>query len=126
MMNEETRRDRRRTRKEPISAFRAAQRALNQSLRLAAANQFTKAARAAQLAERHAKLAAQLIDLDASLKRIGVARHRALMAIASAAEAKLARHTPRPAIADQSPTCSSRDPNVRALFTKAMEKERAE
>ena len=131
MVNEQERRERR-ARKDPKSALRVAQRSLRESARLTTTGQFTKAARAAQLAERHAKLAAQLIDLDASLKQVAAARTRALTAILSAAadaEAKRARDRsftthPDTDPADMSRNWSIRDPRVQALFKKAMEKGR--
>lgn len=130
MVNNETRRLDRPRRKEPKTALRAAGRALAESRKLAAAGQFTKATRAAQLAERHAKLALQLVSLDASLKRITAARHRALAAIASAlveAETKVAPKSnfalgPDTDPADMTRNWSIRDPRVQALFKQAMEK----
>jgi hypothetical protein len=62
------------------------------SERLALAGDVTAATRAIRLAERQAKLAAQLIDLTASLRKIAAARleaERALRADADAREAAL-------------------------------------
>lgn len=82
------RRERRRA-----SAFlqRAAEIA-RQSQHSATAGKLTKAEQLARLAERHAKLAVQLIDLKAALRRLAASRHeaeRALEASFAAREAAL-------------------------------------
>jgi len=119
----------RRARKQLAAAINATGAALAQSRACAAAGQWMDATRAAQLADRHAKLATQLAGLDAALRKIATARQCALEAIAAAcanAEAKLQPHLtlgPNTDPADMSRNWSSRDPRVQALFRKAMEKQ---
>src|SRR5690606_32062209 len=82
----------RRERTRALGAVNRALDAFDQSHRLARAGNLSAAERAVRLAERQAKLAAQLLDLKASLRRIALARTESERAVrAERSEARRVR-----------------------------------
>lgn len=78
----------RRERTRALGAVNRALDAFDQSHRLARAGNLSAAERAVRLAERQAKLAAQLLDLKASLRRIALARIESERAVRAEADSR--------------------------------------
>ncbi len=120
--NSETRKRRR----SADNAVKHAERALALSRNLLARGYVNNAARATQLAERQAKLADRLIDLDASLKRIAEAKRAAEQQLAeryaqlTKREAAIAARERTNAPAEDYSWVDVRNPRFQAWYAELM------